>query len=115
MKKTAKLLIVSLLCAEDDLKAYCRRLVAFTNNSSMYLARVVATGTQVYPESATSITGLTAVLTCEFRMRNTGTDVDEQAARDVLSRIVTLDVEGAHLATEDCELLTALVRRQVAA
>jgi hypothetical protein len=115
MTKTAKLLIVSLLCAEDDLKAYCRRLVTFTNNSSMYLARVVATGTQVYPESATSITGLTAVLTCEFRMRKSGSDVDEHAARDVLSRIVTLDVDGAYLATDDREALTTLVRRQVAA
>ena len=45
------------------------------------------------------------ILECEFRMRNIGTEVTGDAARDLLSRISHLDVARAWIADEVGEVL----------
>ncbi len=79
--------VVSLVAGDDDPRAWCRRLAAEVNHGSMHLARVIATGTQVYPVRNDTWSGTATVLRCEFRMRNTGTPATAEAAHALLARL----------------------------
>lgn len=93
-------LVVSILCVDDDLPRFCRRLVSIVNHGPMHLARVVATGSQIYPTRSDTIRDSATLLRCEFRMRNTGTTVDENEARKLLDRISVYQVLDSHLVDE---------------
>lgn len=93
-------LVVSILCVEDDLQRFCRRLVSIVNHGPMHLARVVATGSQIYPTRSDTIRDSATLLRCEFRMRNSGTTVNEDEARKLLDRISVYQVLDSHLVDE---------------
>jgi len=100
MSNEPKGLVVSILCVEDDLQRFCRRLVAIVNHGPMHLARVVATGSQIYPTRSDTIRDSATLLRCEFRMRNSGTSVDEDEARKLLDRISVYQLLDSHLVDE---------------
>ena len=100
MRIEPKGLVVSILCVDDDLQRFCRRLVSIVNHGPMHLARVVATGSQIYPTRSDTIRDSATLLRCEFRMRNTGTTVDENEARKLLDRIAVYQVLDSHLVDE---------------
>jgi hypothetical protein len=100
-KGTAHALVVSVLCVEDDLQRFSRRLASQVNQSRMHLASVLATGTQVYPVRVDSLRGTASILRCEFRMRNTGAPVTMHEAGDVMRRITGAQVLEAHMVDGD--------------
>jgi len=71
---------ISVLCAEESLASFCRRLAAAVNPGPMHLARVFAVATQVYPVRVDAMWGEATVLNCEFRMRRAGAAVDAGSA-----------------------------------
>lgn len=89
--------IVSILSGDEDLQRTCRRLAAEVNHGPMHLARVVATGTQVYPVRLDSLRDTATLLRCEFRMRNTGQPVSIESARDLLDRLNSFEILDSHL------------------
>lgn len=90
-------MIVSIMCAEDDLQRFSRRLASMVNPSPMHLTQVIATGSQVYPFNQRSVRGTAALLQCEFRMRNSGTSITEDDARKLLDRISSCQVLDSYL------------------
>ena len=97
MSNTPMGLVVSMLCAEDDPRQMCRRLVSLVNHGPMHLTRVVATGMQIYPVSPELYRGSSALLRCEFRMRRTGAPVSDADVQALLERLGTIRVLDAHL------------------
>ena len=90
-------MVVSILCVEEDLQRFCRRLVGLVNHGPMHLAQAIATGSQVYPTRSDTVRGSATVLRCEFRMRNTGLPVGEVDALGLLDRISTHQILDSHL------------------
>lgn len=62
-------------------------------------------GTSAHHRSSNNRIKGATILECEFRMRNIGTEVTGDAARDLLSRISHLDVARAWIADEVGEVL----------
>ncbi len=89
-------LVVSLLTIDDDLRSFSRRIASMVNSGPMHLAHAVATGIQVYPIRSDSVGGTATLLRCEFRMRQTGILVSEQAACGVLERLRSHQILDAH-------------------
>ncbi len=87
---------ISLLCADESLAAFCRRLAAAVNPGPMYLARAFAVATQVYPVRLDAVWGEVTVLNCEFRMRRAGAPVDVGAVADLRRRLLAFDVLEHH-------------------
>lgn len=87
MNAKATGVVLSVLCTEDDLHRFSRRLAATVNQSSMHLSSVIATGSQIYPIRIDTIRHSPTLLRCEFRMRNTGSSVGEFDAHNVISRL----------------------------
>jgi hypothetical protein len=109
-----KTLMVSLLCVDDDLQSFSRRLASQVNQSRMFLASVLATGTQVYPFRVDSIRGTASRLECTFRMRNTGSAITDADANDTLSRIEGCQILEARLVDESGVDIGSPLRLQVA-
>lgn len=65
----------------------------------MHLARVVSTGTQIYPVRHDSL-GEPTMLRCEFRMRNAMAEVTDDEARRLMERIRHFNVIKAHFIDE---------------
>ena len=89
-------LVTSILCPEEDVHAFCRRLVAQVNNGPMHLASVVTSGSQIYPVRVDAIGFAPTILRCEFRMRNTGTPVSAADACDLLDRLSGHQILDSH-------------------
>lgn len=91
--------VVTLLCTDGELQRFGRRLASAANPGPMHLARIVSTGTQIYPIRNDAL-GEPTMLRCEFRMRNSGATVTDQHARALLERIKDFNVIKAHLIDE---------------
>lgn len=89
-------LVTSILCPEEDVHAFCRRLVAKVNDGPMHLASVITSGSQIYPVRVDSIGFAPTILRCEFRMRNTGTSVSAAHACDLLDRLSGHQILDSH-------------------
>lgn len=89
--------VVSILSVEDDLQRFSRRLAAEVNQGPLHLARVVATGTQVYPVRLDTLRDSATLLRCEFRMRHAATPISIEVARGLLERIRSHQVLEAQL------------------
>lgn len=100
MHGTPAALVVSVTSGAENLAVFCRRLSAQTNPSSMYLARVISRGAQVYPERLDYIGTSATILECEFRMRKTNAPVTDDAVHDLLERLSHLDVSRSWLVDE---------------
>lgn len=96
MSTPAMALVVSVLSTDDDPRSFCRRLASMANQGPMHLAQALATATQVYPTRDDSLRGTATVLRCEFRMRNTGAAVNDEAARSLLGRLAGVQLLDAH-------------------
>lgn len=79
--------ILSIVCADDDVTAFSRRLATAVNDSCMHLIGVYGLATQVYPVRAETLRGMATITRCEFKMRNTGQPVSEYALADMMSRL----------------------------
>jgi len=89
-------LVVSVITTDDDPRRFCRQLASTVNGGPMHLAQALATATQVYPTRVDTLRGVATVLRCEFRMRQTGAPVTEQAARALLERIGSHQLLDVH-------------------
>lgn len=90
-------IVVSILSVDEDLQRFCRRLASDVNPSSLHLARVVATGTQIYPIRLDTLRDTATVLRCEFRMRNAGSPITREVVRDLLDRLDAHELLDSHL------------------
>lgn len=90
-------LVASIMCVDDDLQQFCRRLVTLTSPGTMHLSQVVATGAQIYPVRVDTIRGTATLLRCEFRMRKTGSAVTPLDATALLDRIRSCHVLDSYL------------------
>jgi hypothetical protein len=97
----AQSMVVSILCADDELQRFSRRLASKVNPSRLHLASVIAAGTQIYPFRTDSLKGVAVLLQCEFRKRNSGSTVTPEDAHDVLERLDGYQVIGATLLAAD--------------
>lgn len=79
--------ILSIVCTDDDVTAFSRRLATAVNDSSMHLIGVYGLATQVYPVRAETLRGMATITRCEFKMRNTGQPISEYAFADMMSRL----------------------------
>ena len=89
-------LVTSILCPEEDVHAFCRRLVTRINGGPMHLASVITSGSQIYPVRIDAIGFAPTILRCEFRMRNTGTSVSAAHACDLLDRLSGHQILDSH-------------------
>lgn len=105
--------VVTLLCVDGDLQRFGRRLAAVANPGPMHLARVISTGTQIYPVRHDAL-GETTVLRCEFRMRNGAAEVTDEQARALLDRIRDFKVIKAHLVDEHDVIVGAVDNQLIA-
>ncbi|MGA0878806.1 MAG: hypothetical protein ACO3SP_06765, partial [Ilumatobacteraceae bacterium] len=88
-------IVVTLLCVDGEPQRFGRRLAATVNPGPMHLARIVSTGTQIYPVRDDAL-GEPTMLRCEFRMRNAAAEVTDEEARRLLERIDDFNVIKAH-------------------
>lgn len=77
----------SLICPDDDPRAFCRRVAAAVNPSAMHLARAFVLAAQVYPVRSDTVHGTATVMRCEFRMRQGGIAADAMVVADVRARL----------------------------
>jgi hypothetical protein len=89
-------LVTSILCPEEDVHGFCRRLVTKVNDGPMHLASVITSGSQIYPVRVDAIGFAPTILRCEFRMRNTGTPVSAADACDLLDRLSGYQILDSH-------------------
>jgi len=114
MQRKPTALVVSITSGAENLAAFCRRMTCHSNPSSMYLSKVISRGTQIYPVRLDLLGGSATILECEFRMRNIGGEVTDDAARDLLLRLSHLDVTRAWIVDEANEVLAILDEALVA-
>lgn len=79
--------ILSIVCTDDDVVSFGRRLATAVNNGQMHLIGVYGLATQVYPVRSESLRGTATITRCEFKMRNTGQPITEYALGDLMSRL----------------------------
>jgi hypothetical protein len=84
--------ILSIVCTDDDLPTFGRRLACAVNDSCMHLMGVYELATQVYPIRTDSVRGVATITRCEFKMRNTGQSISEYALADLMSRLRAYEV-----------------------
>lgn len=101
MNFTATGVVLSILCMEDDLHRFCRRLSAAVNQGSMHLNSVVATGSQIYPVRVDTIRYSPTLLRCEFRMRHAGHKVSEFDAHALIARVRNCQILDSQFVDED--------------
>ena len=104
-------IVVTLLCMDGELQRFGRRLAAAANPGPMHLARVVSTGTQIYPVRNDAL-GEPTMLRCEFRMRHAATEVTDEHARALLDRIGDFNVIKAHF-IDDHDVIVGPVATQL--
>jgi hypothetical protein len=83
---------LALMCSDESLSAFCRRLACAVNQGPMHLARVLAVAAQVYPARVDSLLGEGTVLSCEFRMRRSGGAVTPAEVADLRRRLASFEV-----------------------
>ncbi len=97
---TAAGVALSIVADDDDAHAFCRRLATVVNHGPMHLARAFQLATQVYPVRSDTVSGTSVVMRCEFRMRRSGSPVDQEALDDLRRRL-------RHITTFDERMLDA--------